>query len=247
MSGAMQAFLVRMLSGMSEADGDGIEVAGGFNEVEVDLSSTTKKPYNARGFALYFPRSLNSPQAALRVSFNGGGELTLTPGMAIRAPFRRFEAVSTGELAIGVATLVVARHPLLDLRWTDVPEDGVPTRVVVGPSGAATQALNTAQWGANAPVLATDGVSLRGAKGMRALVAGVGGGALATIQGNWWYWDPGSALWMPSTITTGWAATGQAQVSTEDNAVTVPYGRAYFEAWNATGPATSVAVTLQVF
>lgn len=102
----------------------------------------------------------------------------------------------------------------------------------VGPAGVSVQVTGSTT--ANAPSSSTDGISLKGACRIRAVLGTTDAGALGgSGTGVWWVRDETltEPRWVENKVTT-WSITSTGRDEVYEANVGVPYGRAYLEADN---------------
>lgn len=191
--------------------------------IDIDLSALTSAPavQNAKGWGLVFPAFGAPAGASLAVKVDGV-ELILQPGARLRSPFQRLEVRNAPSGAtLGVVTLYVLLEPSTELELGQL-------------GGGSLQGSSAAQLEAsaagNVPTLASQGVSLGGGRGVRAVVVAASGQTITSGTGVWWLYDDLSGVWAESAIQIDLSrTTARRAVALPDEFVTVGRGRAYLE------------------
>ena len=219
-----------------------------FRELLLDLTNATFEPQASTGYGIVFCRTGSNPAARLTIRI--GGQVTeFAPGDRITGRFEAFEVLrSSLSAATGTARLVLITQP--DCNYEEQPkskEDGILRSAGVGPSGASTQTINSAA--GNVPVSASDGVSLQGVGGYRAILSAASGQTLSgagTIR--LWYYDATLARWMRSQdLSYTVSDSGVRDIVFQDVEVLVPQGRVYAEAVSVTASGGALTLTVQTW
>jgi hypothetical protein len=233
-----------------------INERGGFYEILIDLSTGFPAGNGiyeiaTGGYGLYFAIQGSTPGASLNVTFNTGAGNQITnfrPGAFYKGPFGRIVLTKASDcITSGSVRLLLLKEEDVDYQEFFSPSAGtVFGSAVNGASGAATQGTGVASRGANAPVLATDGVTMNGVAGFRVSVRSPGG--VQTITAGsirvWWY-DPTAGAWGRGPIVEV-LDTGGVVAVTSEYQTNVPVGRLYVEAVGVTLSAAGPTVIVQV-
>lgn len=205
--------------------------------VDLELANlSTPAPYNARGWGLVFPVFGQAAGASLVVDLDGV-EVTIQPGAELRTPFQRMEVRRAPKSApAGAVTLLVLTHP--DTRANlGLPAGG-------GADGAQYAAAHNVT--NNLPTSATQGVSLAGARGVRAVVIAIGS-TITSGLGVWWLYDDLTGVWAESSIAVDLSrTTAREAVALPDEFTTVGRGRAFLEVRSGINPGV-VAFTVNLY
>lgn len=181
-----------------------INLSGGFRERDLALSSLVTDTFNGRAFGLVYQVEGSDPGGRLNFDFGAGGRLTnQPPGLMLPVQFDALE-ISRGSRSVSggdnarILYLVTEQAAAAYFYSNPNPLSGGNARGgAVGPSGAVTQARNTAADGANIPVLATDGMSLVGLNGFRVIIqTTLAVQTLVSGSIRYWYYDDDIAVWM---------------------------------------------------
>jgi len=233
---------------------DPVDLAGGWAEVIIDLSTLFRTDpsflalpsvQEMRGYSLTYCRVGSTPGAALQVDFGGGGKMvTMLPGEQFIGYFKRATVTLSPSAVIlqGTARLLMTRQPDVDYRMTPGGDVYQPTELS---TLAAANVYNATAFGANAPTLATQGVNINGAKGVRFIVKKPTGTDTITAGSiRVWYYAGSVGAWVPSDsefqLVTGGVGAATSGLSFND----VPYGRVYGELVGYTDSAGSVGPSL---
>ncbi len=211
-----------------------VNVSGAFTELTLALSNPSYRfSGHAFGFVYYLEGS--EPEGRLNFDFGGGGKLTnQPPGVLLPVRFDAMEitlgsrSVSTGNarLLIFLSESAMAAYAY---QGPDISGGNVRGGAV-GPSGAASQDQATTT--NNAPVLATDGMSLVGINGFRVMVETSDPASLTLVSGTiqLWYYDTALAVWFRINRTYDVAdGVGLGRFAWPEEDAPTGYGRIYAE------------------
>lgn len=194
------------------------------------------------------------PGAVLDFDFDGGGEqLQCEPGAVLKGFFqgvrikRNANSVQTGQVRLRVQT-----QP--DVEYGELAKAGLqgtlgnPGGAGVGPAGATTQLYNSAA--GNIPTAATDGVSLAGVRGVRAIVKANAASTITVAVGllAWWQFSTVDNAWGETDMSDSPLGNGVARNIwvPNDKEVWVPEGRIYAEARSMTNSGGAGAFTVRL-
>lgn len=224
-----------------QRDASPINQRGGHSVFTFDLSdarfaSGGAIEYTAQGQSVTYSVQNSAPGGVLDFDFDAGGQqLGAMPGSVLKGNFARFNVrLNPLSMLSGQVTLRVSSQP--DVQFVELAQSGGqlgnPNNNGIGPAGAVVQAA-VANEGENIPTAATDGVSLVGVSGVRAVVGNVGGINGATLQ--WWQLytaSNGLSAWVQTdTVDVYGAASHQGAVlwMPSEHQIFVPQGRIYAE------------------
>lgn len=211
----------------------------GFHGFSVDLSviSTTLGVPAGKGWGVIFPAVGNAAGAQLTLSLDGQ-RVDVLPGTMLKTPFQRCEVFRGAASALtGLCKLLILDAPDVDLSLGQV---GL---AYLQDLGSYSPAYNST---ANIPSLATDGVSLAGGKGVRAVVSAPSGATISTGTLVWWLYDDATGRWAESSAQPA-VVTGRRDMAVPDEFVLVGRGRAFLEVRSATHSAGSGAFSCRMF
>jgi hypothetical protein len=238
-----------------------INKRGGYLEKLVDLADAQFAgfepgiPVEGTGYGLVYcyQGSTTGGQLDFEFQANGGRVFTVRPGVILRMPGmfdKVFIRLNPNSVTVGTARLIILRAP--DVDYNELPPSLVSQQVLgnvtgIGPAGATTQAQAAAAQGVNRPTATTDGQSLSGVSGFRAVVTAPVGQTITAGTVTYWYENPTTGLWAPGPITDT-LITGQRTAVGFDQIVYVPFGRVYAELVGGTASgAGAITVNLQTW
>lgn len=182
----------------------GMDEVGAFLDIPVNLALIPAEglPVPWEGVKLIMMRANSEPGAQL--IFRSAGRVELFyPGCRLEAPFKGGTLLlGPGSANTGFVYFKVVKLEGYDFRE---PVAGGPMGIGnaagtgIGPSGAVTQAYNSAA--GNIPVLTTDGLSLAGVRGARAQVIAPAGQTIAGGEIHWWQLDTVTGVWGETAFT----------------------------------------------
>lgn len=233
-----------------------INKRGGFKNLTFDLGDArfTSPGYieiPSGGWSIVYSVQGSTPGGALDFDFDlGGQQLNVQPGGVMRAPFERMRiARNSGSLTAGTVVLRVQVEP--DVEYDELAR-GVSGGTVTnpggtgsGPAGATTQTYNSAA--GNIPTAATDGISLSGLRGVRAIVKANGASTITPAVGslNWWQFSTADNAWGETDFADICSVTRNIWVAPEKE-IWVPEGRIYCEVRSMTNSGGSGAFTVRL-
>lgn len=207
--------------------------------------------YSVGGTCLIYSVQGSVNGGVLDFDFDAGGqELYCIPGAKLNGPFSRVLIKrNAASVSAGAVQLRIQKQP--DVTYEELARGfpsgtlGNPSQGGVGPAGATTQAYNSAA--GNIPTAATDGISLAGAAGVRAIVKSNGATTITPAVGAlvWWQYSTADAAWgetdfqdIPSVTRNIWIAP--------EKEIWVPEGRVYCEARSMTNSGGAGAFTMRL-
>lgn len=210
-----------------------INANGGLSEWLIDLSDARMAPGGAgiqvEGFCFGVIYAVSGSQqgAGLQFNFDQGGALTtVLPGCRIDAPFQKMTVTRAANApATGFAKLILRKRADCDWDESALPATGSELLRV-----ATTPAANST---ANVPSLATDGVDITFARGVRCILSADSGQTLTGGSVRVWLFEPGLGRWVLGNTSES-VGTGLRDFGTSDYEVAVGYGRIFFEALSVT-------------
>lgn len=220
----------------------------------INTAGTAGIPANFSGAKVLYRREGSTPGG--RLTFQSGGRVfRIYPGCSFDAPVTGgVLTLATNSVTAGTALFTVIKlkgYDFMEPPFGVAPPtlgSSITGGVPVGPSGAGTQAYNSAA--GNIPIADTDGVSLAGVTGARAFVESNGGSVIQAGTLRWWQWD-GSATtgsrWAPTqfqdVVDIGFTAGTWCP---SDKQIWVPEGRIYAEFQLGTNLAGSGAFVIRM-
>lgn len=208
------------------------------------------------GWGLIYSIQGSDAGGVLDFDFDAGGVETLCePGAVLRGPFSRVVIRrNANSMTVGAVMLRLLTEPDADYgelaKGTPGGQLGNPGGAGLGPSGATTQAYNSAA--GNIPALSTDGLSLVGASGVRAQVISAVGSTISVGVGQlvWWQYDTVTGLWGETDmvdVPLSGSATARRIWFPNEKEIWVPEGRIYAELRSATNSAGSGSFTVRLY
>lgn len=236
-----------------------INKRGGFKNLTFDLgdarfSTPGYIEVPSGGWSIVYSVQGSTPGGALDFDFDlGGQQLNVQPGAILRAPVERFTLRrNSGSVTAGTVVLRIQVEP--DAEYDELARGSSsgsltnPSGTGSGPAGATTQTYNSAA--GNIPTAATDGISLAGLRGVRAIVKASGANTITVGVGGiaWWQFSTADNAWGETDMFDVPLANGVARNIwvPNDKEIWVPEGRIYAEVRSMTNSGGSGAFTLRL-
>lgn len=202
----------------------------GVGELVLDVATADANGSIFRGtqrlWGLVFAKGGSTPGVVLELR-TAAGTLTLRPGDRLDQPLDEFEVRRSAQSAtIGTAVLKLLQA------------EGVAFEESAGPSNDGGRVTYTAAQSSllNVPsngTPRTQGVTLRGGKGVRAIISAPSGQTVTAATVVWWLYDEGLQRWSEGPTQSS-PPTGRRDVTTSDEFVLVGQGQAYAEVRSST-------------